>query len=217
MIDDDFIALNDAELIQALLEGDERAFAWLVAEHSAALLRVAAVYVGLPTIAEEVLQETWIGVLRGLPQFQAKSSLKTWIFSILINKAKTVATRETRHESHTVPLEDDDMSTATPTVSAERFHPEEHENAGHWTVKPTSWDVHPEERLLSQETLEQVQQALQQLPQQQREVMVLRDIEGWSSKEVCNVLSISETNQRVLLHRARAKVRERLENYLKEA
>lgn len=201
---------SEAELIQALRNGDEAAFTSLVEQYYTSMVRIAMIYVPDQAIAEDVVQETWIGVLRGLDRFEGRSSLKTWIFTILTNRAKTRAQRESRY----VPLTtagDDEADDNEPVITPDRFSPE-----GHWSSdnRPDTWEAIPEDRLLSQETLSLIDQAISELPLGQREVIRLRDIEGWSSAEVCNVLDISETNQRVLLHRARSKVRRALEHYL---
>jgi RNA polymerase sigma-70 factor (ECF subfamily) len=170
---------------------------------------LAAIYVSDRAVAEEVVQETWIAVLQGIDRFEGRSSLKTWIFHILTNRAKTRAQREARY----VPLSSElDEESDEPAISADRFVPGE----DHWASFPQSWDDVPEAHMLSQETQSIVQSAISMLPPNQREVITLRDIQGWGSEEVCNILDISETNQRVLLHRARAKVRQALENYLVE-
>lgn len=201
---------SEASLIEALRNGDEAAFTALVEQYYTSMVRIAMIYVPDQAVAEDVVQETWIGVLRGLDRFEGRSSLKTWIFTILTNRAKTRAQRESRY----VPLSttwDDETDDSEPVITTERFS-----NEGHWSAddRPDNWDAIPEDRLLSQETLALIHQAIDELPAGQREVIRLRDIEGWSSAEVCNVLDISETNQRVLLHRARSKVRRALEQYL---
>ncbi len=201
---------DDSQMILALRSGDESAFAQMVEQHYAAMLRLATIYVLDSRIAEEVIQETWIAVLRGLDRFEGRSSLKTWIFSILVNRAKTLTKREDRYVQFT---EYDDLETDEPSVPLDRFSPTD-QHSGHWVSLPRRWDEIPEERLLSQETRDMIRRAMDALPPNQREVMTLRDIEGWSSEEVCNVLMISETNQRVLLHRARSRVRQALEIYL---
>jgi RNA polymerase sigma-70 factor, ECF subfamily len=201
---------NESGLINALRMGDEAAFTMLVEQYYDSMVRIAMIYVPDKAIAEDVVQETWIGVLRGLDRFEGRSSLKTWIFTILTNRAKTRAQREGRY----VPLTfsgDGEAEDNEPTVDQERFRDE-----GHWwpEQKPGSWEGVPEDRLLAQETLRVIQDAIAQLPPGQQQVIRLRDVDGWSSAEVCNVLDITETNQRVLLHRARSKVRQALEQYL---
>jgi RNA polymerase sigma-70 factor (ECF subfamily) len=213
-VDDRLQPKTDAEWVAALQNGDEGAFAALVELYHTQMIRVATAFVNNPAIAEEVVQETWIGLLRGLGRFEGRSSLKTWMFSILLNKAKSIAKREVRHRH--VTIYEEGSSTAS-SIPHSRFHPADHASAGHWSIKPQDWNNLPEERMLSQETLDYLRAAIQELAPNQREVLVLRDIEGWDSADVCNVLNISETNQRVLLHRARSKVRAMLEDYLKEA
>jgi len=193
----------------ALRSGDESAFTHLVEKYYAGMLRLAMIYVMDSRIAEEVIQETWIAVLRGLDRFEGRSSLKTWIFSILVNRAKTLTKREDRYVQFS---EYEDSQADEPSVPLDRFSPTD-DHTGHWISLPRRWDEIPEERLLSQETRDMIHRAMEALPPNQREVMILRDIEGWSSEEVCNVLMISETNQRVLLHRARSRVRRALEVY----
>jgi RNA polymerase sigma-70 factor, ECF subfamily len=207
---------GDQEQLVALRAGDERAFAGLVQRHHAAMVRFATAYVPSRAVAEEVVQEAWLAVLDGLDRFEGRSSLKTWIFRILMHKAMTRGQRERR----TVPfsaLFDPAKDEGEPVADPERFFSSDHRLAGHWSDPPRRWEGGPEERLLSRETLGQVGAALETLPPSQREVILLRDVEGWSSAEVCNVLGITETNQRVLLHRARSKVRRALERYLDEA
>jgi RNA polymerase sigma-70 factor (ECF subfamily) len=157
-----------------------------------------------------------LGVLRGLDRFQGRSTLRTWIFRILTNRAKTRGTRERRAIPFSA-LADADAAADEPAVDPARFYPPEHEDSGWWVSYPARWDGRPEQRLLAQETRSQLAAAITSLPPSQRAVIALRDVEGWSSEEVCNVLAISETNQRVLLHRARSKVRSALERYLTEA
>jgi RNA polymerase sigma-70 factor (ECF subfamily) len=205
---------DESALIAALRQGDERAFAALVEQYHAALVRLAMVYVSDRAAAEDAAQETWLGVLRGLARFEGRSSLKTWIFTILTNRAKTRAQREAR----TLPFSAlDDPEADEPSVAPERFLPPDHPRwPNEWAENPDRWANLPEERLLSQETLARIRKAIEALPPTQRQVITLRDVEGWSSGEVCNVLEISETNQRVLLHRARSKVRQALERYFAE-
>ncbi|MBA2460836.1 MAG: sigma-70 family RNA polymerase sigma factor [Actinobacteria bacterium] len=197
----------DARIVEALRSGDELAFVALVEEHVPSMLRVARLYVSTHAVAEEVVQEAWVGVLRGIVRFEGRSSLKTWIFRILTNTAKTRGEREGR----SVPF----SSLAEPGdegyVDLDRFTPE-----GRWAVAagPRSWHGVPEERLVAAETMDRIRAAIEALPDTQRTVITLRDVEGWSSEEVCNVLELTETNQRVLLHRARSRVRNALEAYI---
>ncbi len=206
--------MDERRLLEALRNGDETAFAWLINQYHTSLVRLAKVYVSSAAVAEEVAQETWLGVLQGLDQFEGRSSLKTWIFRILTNRAKTRGQREAR----SVPfsdLEDPDLGPAEPAVEPDRFNPPDHPHwPNHWAVEPASWETIPEQRFLSQETRAYIEQAIAELPSSQRQVIMLRDIDGWTSDEVCAVLGLSEANQRVLLHRARSKVRRALEQYL---
>ena len=201
---------DDAATISALRDGDENVFRSLVEELHPSLVRVAQIYVSSRAVAEEVVQETWVGVLRGLDRFEGRSSLKTWIFRILTNTAKTRAVRERR----TLPFSalQSPGTVPEPAVDAERFRPDDDPHwPGHWASPPAEL---PEERLLAAETRARLAEAIEALPASQRAVIRLRDVDGWSSDEVCNALGLTETNQRVLLHRARSKVRAALERYL---
>lgn len=202
--------LDELTLLSLLRRRDETAFTQLVEQYHSSLIRLATIYVQDTTAAEEVAQETWIAVLHGLDRFEGRSSLKTWIFTILTNKAKTRGSRENRTLSYT-DLED------TPAVSPERFNDASAENwPDHWArgSAPASWEAIPEGLLLSQETLNIIRESIEKLPENQRLVITLHDMEELSAQEICNILGISETNQRVLLHRARARVRQTLEDYL---
>jgi RNA polymerase sigma-70 factor, ECF subfamily len=199
---------EDRELVAALRRGDEAAFMRLVDEYGAMLLRVARMYVPTESVAEEVVQETWIGVLQGIDRFEARSSLKTWIYRILTNKAKTRAERERRAIPFSALAGDGDDGAS---VDPDRFLDADHRWAGHWATPPRRWDAIPDARLLSKETMACIRRAIDALPPAQREVITLRDVEGWSADEVCAALEVSEGNQRVLLHRARSKVRAALE------
>src|SRR6266545_5160573 len=205
---------EELRLVAALRAGDEAAFATLIDRYHASLLRLAMLYVPSRAVAEEVAQETWLGVLQGIGRFEGRSSLKTWIFRILTNRARTRGQREGR----SVPFSDlavAEAGSSELSVDADQFWPADHPAwANLWVSYPRNWNELPEDRLLSRETLDRVQAAIAALPPSQREVIRLRDVEGWSSAEVCNVLEITETNQRVLLHRARAKVRSDVEQYL---
>lgn len=206
---------QDLRLVEALRVGDERAFMMLVEQCQPAMLRLAMMYVSTRAIAEDVVQEAWLGVLKGLDGFEGRSSLRTWIFRILVNTAKTRGQRESR----TVPFSSlwSPDPEGEPAVDPDRFRPAGDRWPNHWIEgAPASWEGVPEERLLAGETLDRVRQAIQALPPNQREVIRLRDVLGWTSAEVCNALDITETNQRVLLHRARAKVRRALDGYLHE-
>ena len=204
--------VDDAALVASLRAGDESAFIALVEQHHASMVRLAMLYVPDRAAAEDVVQETWLGVLRGLGRFEGRSSLKTWIFHILLNRAKTRAQRDGR----TVPFSaawNPDAEPDEPAVDPARFRRSDPWQC-HWASPPRSWDQAPEERLLSKETRERIEAAVAALPPAQREVITLRDIEGWTSDEVCHTLRISDTNQRVLLHRARSRVRSALDTYL---
>jgi RNA polymerase sigma-70 factor (ECF subfamily) len=200
----------DEELVERARAGDEAAFTALVRRHSPALLRVARMHVASEAVAEEVVQETWLGVLRGLDRFEGRSAFRTWLFRILVNQAKTKGVREHRSVPFASvgagPGEDGDDG---PTVDPTRFLPE-----GAWASPPRRWEDQPEAALQSREARRIVEEAIAALPERQRIVITLRDLEGLSSDEVRNALSLTETNQRVLLHRARAKVRQALENWI---
>jgi RNA polymerase sigma-70 factor (ECF subfamily) len=204
------LTVDDARVVRALRARDEAAFAQLMRMYHASLLRVAQIYVASRAVAEEVVQETWLAVLNGIDRFEGRSSLKTWIFRILTNTAKTRAEREGR----TIPFSalHDPARVPEAAVDPDRFLDEEHPRwPGHWASRPRAW---PEERLLAAETRGVIERAIERLPASQRAVITMRDVQGWSSEEVRNALQISETNQRVLLHRARSKVRQALEEYL---
>jgi RNA polymerase sigma-70 factor (ECF subfamily) len=202
---------DEGRLVAALLAGDEEAFAALVDHHSPALLRVAMAYVPSRAVAEEVVQETWIAVMRGIDGFEGRSSLKTWIFRILTNMALRGGSRERRSVPFGALAAAEDMDE--PSVDPDRFLPADHELfPGHWVLAPARWPT-PEEGLLSGETRAVIVAAIDELPKAQRTVIALRDIEGWSSEEVCAALEISAGNQRILLHRARARVRAAVEAY----
>ena len=205
---------DDDHLVALLRTGDESAFLQLVEAHQATMLRLAMGYVHDPQVAEEVVQEAWLGVLRGLDRFEARSSIKTWIFHILANTARTRAVRE-RRSTPLSALRDPPAESIEPAVEHERFLPPDAPRwPGHWVSFPQGWGDAPEERLISQETKSQIRAAIDALPPSQREVVSLRDIHGCTAEEVCSALQISETNQRVLLHRGRSRIRRALELYL---
>ena len=207
------VTYEDLELIASLRQGEETAFATLVERYHGRLLRFAQSFVSSQAVAEEVVQETWMAVLKGIHRFEGRSSLKTWIFRILQNLAKTKGTREHRYVSFA------DISSATGQDEDGGMEPEQFHTSGHftdhWVVTPTTWEENTPERLLvSKQSLAQIEKAIQTLPSNQQQVIVLRDIEGVDSEEICQILNITSTNQRVLLHRARSKVRRTLNQYL---
>ena len=203
---------DDQRLVEALRRGDEDAFATLIAQYHPSLVRLAMVFVGSRAVAEEVAQEAWLGVLQGIDRFEGRSSIKTWIFTILSNRARTRGQRESRSIPFSAlgPTEEGSME---PALEPERFRPAGDPWEGGWISFPRPWDDLPEDRLVSRETRAQILTAIAGLPPSQRTVITLRDVEGLAADEVCNVLGISETNQRVILHRARSKVRRVLEVY----
>jgi RNA polymerase sigma-70 factor (ECF subfamily) len=201
---------HDADLIVALRDGDEAAFALLVDRYHAALVRLARLYVSDAT-AEDVVQETWLGFLRGLSRFEGRASLKTWLFRILMNRARTRAARDGR----SIPLSTLGLEAEAfePAVDPARFRPADDPRwPGHWLVAPSTDDL-PEQRVLTGELNDQVRTAVATLPPAQRQVVMLRDMHGFSSDEVCHLLRLTDANQRVLLHRGRSKVRAALEAY----
>ena len=208
---------DDAALVSALRDGDEDAFTWLLDTYDASLRRVARTYVPSDAVADEVVQEAWLAVITGIERFEGRSSVKTWLYRILANVARTRGTRERRtipFSSAASVMEDG----AEPTFEPDRFRPPtDAQWPGHWATFPLGWEQQPETSLLSAETLDVVRRALETLPPTQREVLTLRDVEGWTAVEVCNALELTETNQRVLLHRARARVRSALESYFEGA
>jgi RNA polymerase sigma-70 factor (ECF subfamily) len=205
---------DDDVLVAALRARDEGAFAWLLDRYSGSLKRLARAYVATDAVADEVVSEAWLAVIRGIDRFEQRSSLKTWIFRILMNIARTRGTRDKRSiPFSSLAPEDDDEATIAP----ERFQGPDGRYPGHWAAFPTRWHDHPEVRAVGHETLAVVRDALDMLPPAQQEVVRLRDLEGWTSFEVCNALGLTETNQRVLLHRGRAKLRAALERYFDEA
>ncbi len=204
-------SLEERRLVDALRAGDESAFTTLVQEYGPAMLRVARMFVSSRAVAEEVVQEAWVGVLKGIGRFEGRSSLKTWIFRILTNTAKTRAVREGRSVPFSSLAGEDEEGGA---VNADRFLGDDTRFPGHWAAPPQRWEAAPEGRLLAAETLEVLEREIAKLPANQAVVVTMRDVEGFDADEVCNALDISETNQRVLLHRARTKLRRALEEYM---
>ncbi len=204
---------DEAQLIDALRRHDEAAFVRLVERYQGPLLRLALVYAGSRAVAEDVVQDTWLGVLQGIHKFESRSSFKTWLFRILVNRARTRAEREGR----TLPfsaLGDATIESGESAVPAHRFlGATDPQWPHHWASPPKAWGDSPEDQLLARETLDLIALEIARLPSAQREVITLRDVEGWSAEEACNVLGITETNQRVLLHRARSRVRRALESH----
>jgi RNA polymerase sigma-70 factor (ECF subfamily) len=194
---------EDAELVARLRAGDEQAFVALVARHHAAMVRLASSYVASQAIAEEVVQDTWMGVLRGIDGFAGRSSFRTWLLRILVNRATSTGMRERRSVA---------VGDAGPVVDRARF-----DTSGAWMSPPQHWVEDSENRLLAEGLSGEIQAALEALPARQREVVVLRDVDGLSGHEVCDVLEISEANQRVLLHRGRSHLRQALETALGSA
>ena len=209
------ISADDLRIVEALRSGNEAAFVSLIDRYHASMLRLAMVFVPSQAVAEEVVQEAWMGVLQGLNRFEGRSSLKTWIFRILTNCAKTRAQREGRSVPFSS-LPEFSSDLPEPAVDPERFRGPDQQWPGHWVSFPHSWDEIPEQRILSQETLAYIQEAIDDLPPGQRQVITLRDMEGWASDETCTLLGVSEANQRVLLHRARSRVRRALEKYFED-
>jgi RNA polymerase sigma-70 factor (ECF subfamily) len=190
----------DGDLVKRLRAGDEEAFVELVSRHHAAMMRLARSLVSSTAVAEEVVQDTWLGVLRGIDGFEGRSSFRTWLLRILVNRATTTGIRERR----TVAVGD-----AGPVVDRARF-----DASGAWMSPPQHWVADSEDRLLAEGLAHEIEAALEQLPERQRDVVMLRDVDGLSGREVCEVLDISEGNQRVLLHRGRSHLRQALEDEL---
>jgi RNA polymerase sigma-70 factor (ECF subfamily) len=197
----DRTAAEETELLARLRAGDERAFETLVERHYPTMLAVARHYVKTRAVAEEVVQDAWLGVLKGIDRFEGRASLRTWILRILVNTAKTRGTREAR-------------SVPFASLTPEGFRSADDPFPGHWRTYPGNWHRLPEEALADRETLDVVLATIHRLPPPQRIVITMRDIQGCDSEEVCEALDVSEGNQRVLLHRARSKVRTALERHL---
>jgi RNA polymerase sigma-70 factor (ECF subfamily) len=191
---------QDALLLERLREGDEEAFLTLVGRHQASMLRLARSFVSSGAVAEEVVQDTWLGVVRGIDNFAGRSSFRTWLLRILVNRAKSTGVREDRSIA---------IGDAGPAVDRSRF-----DASGAWMAPPQHWIEDSHDRLEAESMAEQIRSALEDLPGRQREVVLLRDVDGLSSEEVCEVLEITEGNQRVLLHRGRSRLRQALESEL---
>jgi RNA polymerase sigma-70 factor, ECF subfamily len=202
---------DDEQLVAALRRGDEEAFRELVEEYGPFLLRLAMMHLPSRAVAEEVVQDTWLAVLDGIDRFEGRSSLRTWLASILLNKARTRGKREGRIVPFALLRRRYEEGTG-PALEPERFQGRRGELPGWWARPPAAWES-PEAELDAAETREVLFEAIRNLPLRQREVIALRDVSGWSAEEVRNALDLSETNQRVLLHRARSKVRAALEDH----
>ena len=205
----------DTELVDRLRAGDADAFAQLVENWSPLMLRLARTHVSTPASAEEIVQETWLAVIRGLDRFEGRSSLRTWVFRILTNQAKTRGVREAR----IVPWSSVVPEEQGPTVDPDRFRGPDDRWPGGWTVegRPSAWEPSPESSAISGDIRDRLAVALAELPERQRVVVSLRDVHGLSSDEVCDALGITTANQRVLLHRGRAGLRASLEDYYRDA
>jgi RNA polymerase sigma-70 factor, ECF subfamily len=211
--EDHIASARDLEVVALLRKRDEAAFMELVEKLGPSMLRVARMYVSSKAVAEECVQDAWLGVLQGIDRFEGRSSLRTWIFRILVNIAKTRGQREGRSVPFATLAGDDagDQPAWDPTMFRAADDPDW---PGHWSTLPFDWRGMPAERLTANETLRVIGEAIAALPPMQAEVIRLRDVLGWTSEEVRNALDLSETNQRVLLHRARAKVRRALNEHL---
>lgn len=207
---------DEDALVEALRRGDEAAFAQLVDELNGPLTRLALAHVPSRAVAEDVVGDTWLGVIRGIDDFEGRSSLRTWIFQILLNNARTRGKREKRALPFSSLRRRDPEGRDEPAVEPSRFEGPRGQYPGHWARPPVEWQA-PEERLATEAARDVMLGAIAKLPERQREVLTLRDMLGYSAEEARNALDLSETNQRVLLHRARSKVRAALERYFEEA
>jgi len=199
---------HESDVVAALRSGDESVFARLVDEWSPAMLRLARMHVSTRESAEDVVQEGWMAALRGVDRFEGRSSLRTWVFQIVLNIAKTKGVKEHR----VVPFSSAFGDTEGRTVDPERFQSASEPSPGGWRQFPAPWPT-PEGELLSSETRAVIDSSLERLPERQRVVIELRDVDGYEPEEVCTLLDLSPGNQRILLHRARAAVRRELEIY----
>jgi RNA polymerase sigma-70 factor, ECF subfamily len=202
---------DDAVLVKALGVRDADAFAYLLDRYHSSLVRLALQYVPSRAVAEEVAQETWVAVIEGIDRFEQRASVKTWLFRILINIARSRGVQESR----TIPYATTEIPEPGPSVDPHRFRRLNPRTRGSWKRPPQPWDD-PEQRALDAETFDLVKRAVDRLPPGQHEVILMRDLLGWSSAEVCDALAVTDANQRVLLHRARSKVRATLEHHYDE-
>jgi RNA polymerase sigma-70 factor (ECF subfamily) len=206
------LRISDVDLIDRLRGGDEDAFVWMVNTYGGSLKRLALAFVSVEAVADEVVQETWLAVITGISRFEGRSSVKTWLYKILTNRAKTRAMREKR----TIVFSE--LDGASPrgeaAVDPERFLPADHPvNPGHWASPPDQWSGSAEDEVVGREMMEVLRRGLDALPPAQRAVVSLRDVHGWPAAQVCEALALSEANQRVLLHRGRSRLRGVLEDY----
>ena len=202
---------DDAVLVKAIAARDPDAFAFLLDRYHSSLVRLAQQYVPSRAVADEVVQETWLAVIQGIDRFEERSSLKTWLFRILVNIARSHGVKENR----SIPFASTELLDEEPAVDPRRFRRFARHGRGQWKEPPHPWSD-PEQRALDAETLETIDRAVERLVPAQREVLTMRDLLGWSAAEVCDALEVSDANQRVLLHRARSKVRAALERHYDE-
>jgi RNA polymerase sigma-70 factor (ECF subfamily) len=203
---------DDDVLVKALIARDADAFAFLMQSYHAALLRLAAQYVPSRAVAEEVVQETWVAVIEGIDRFEQRSTVKTWLFRILVNVARTRGVKEHR----SIPFASADViDDDEPAVDPRRFRRFGRHAAGAWKRPPNVWPD-PEQQALDAEAVAVAERAIEELPPAQREVLVMRDVLGWAASDVCDALSLSDGNQRILLHRGRSRIRRALERYYDE-
>lgn len=202
----DYASPDDGELLRRLRAGDEAAFRGVVRRYHDTLRQLARAIVRSDALADEAIQETWLAVVRGLDSFEGRSALRTWVCRILVNRARTIATRDRR----SVPMSALDDGADDGAIDADRFAA-----SGGWQRSPAPWgDEDPASLVQRRELVALVGELVEQLPERQRAVLVLRDVKGWDAEDVCEVLELSQANQRVLLHRARAQVRDALERHL---
>ena len=199
---------RDQDLVEQLIRGDSLAFDKLVSMYHGALLRLAKTITGDTSVAEEVVQDTWIAVIHGLRRFEGRASLKTWIFRILTYQARKRARRERRSIAWSALFSTDDDQ---PAVDPSRFN-----SSGHWITPPAPWFDSPEEKTIRADMVQHLSDALPTLPEAQQAVVSLRDVHGWTAQEVCDLLDITKSNQRVLLHRGRSRLRNILETFNRE-